>query len=85
VAKWRAFDAEYSLDSERTDTQLTIRYEKTSDSTARLHALVAGESSCCSFVDWNIVESDDALCLIVTGTEEELAALNVTKPQPRSL
>lgn len=77
VEKWRAFDEDYALDVERTDTQLTIHYAKVEDSITRLRDLVAAESACCSFVDWRVDEDHADLRLIVTGTPEQLATLNV--------
>jgi hypothetical protein len=77
VEKWRAFDEDYALETERTDTRLTIHYAKLDDSTRRLRELVAAESACCAFVDWSIDETHADLRLIVTGTPEQLAALNV--------
>lgn len=57
--------------------RLTIHYAKLDDSTRRLRELVAAESTCCAFVDWSIDENHADLRLIVTGTPEQLAALNV--------
>lgn len=77
VEKWRAFDADYALDTELTDTSLTIRYTKLRDSIDRLRDLVAVERECCAFVDWSIEETHRDLRLVVTGTPFQLAALNV--------
>ena len=43
----------------------------------RLRELVAVESACCSFVDWRVVDEQVHLRLFVTGTPEQLVALNV--------
>jgi len=77
VAKWRALDEDYALETERTDTRLTVHYAKLDDSTRRLRELVAAESACCAFVDWSVDETHADLRLIVTGTPDQLAALNV--------
>ncbi|MAB81642.1 hypothetical protein [Microbacterium sp. UBA3394] len=77
IERWRAFDADYALDIEHTDTRLTIHYAKVEDSITRLRELVAAESTCCAFVDWGIEEGHSDLRLVVTGTPEQLAALNV--------
>lgn len=77
VGKWRAFDADYALEQERTETSLTIHYAKVEDSVRRLRELVAVERDCCAFVDWAIDETHHDLRLIVTGTPFELSALNV--------
>lgn len=77
VEKWRAFDEDYALESERTDTRVTIHYAKLDDSIRRLRQLVAVESTCCAFVDWSIDETQTHLLLTVSGTPEQLAALNI--------
>lgn len=77
VAKWQAFDADYALGSEHTDTTLTIHYAKVDDSIQRLRTLVATEQICCAFVRWSIDETSHDLRLIVTGTTFQLASLNV--------
>lgn len=77
IEKWRAFDEDYALNVERADNRLTIHYLKAEDSIARLQDLVKTESACCSFVEWSIDESHSDVRLIVTGTPEQLGALNV--------
>lgn len=77
VEKWRAFDDEYALGVDRSDAELVVHYERTEESTRRLRELVATESTCCSFVDWAIDDSRADLRLVVSGTPEQLAALNV--------
>ena len=77
VEKWQAFDADYALETERTDTTLTVHYAKVGDSIRRLQELVATERICCAFVDWSIDDTGRDLTLIVTGTPFQLAALNV--------
>lgn len=77
IERWRAFDGEHSLGVERTETRLVVHYARTDDSVRRLRELVAVESACCSFVDWRVVDEQGHLRLFVTGTPEQLAALNV--------
>ncbi|MEJ1089543.1 hypothetical protein WDU99_14595 [Microbacterium sp. Mu-80] len=73
----RTFVEGYALATERTDARLTIHYVKLDDSTRRLREPVAVESACCAFVDWSIDDTHADLRLIVTGTPDRLAALNV--------
>src|SRR5699024_10736827 len=80
VEKWRAFDDDYLLSVERTETRLVVHYSKVHDSVRRLRILVAVESECCSFVDWTINDSHADLRLVVTGAPDQLAALNVGSP-----
>lgn len=77
VARWRAFDADYALSSELTDTELTIHYAKVDDSIRRLRDLVAVERRCCAFVEWSVDDRHHDLRLIARGTRDQLAALNV--------
>jgi hypothetical protein len=78
VERWHAFDVEYALGRERTHTSLIIRYTRTDNSAARLRELVAVESTCCAFVSWTINGAGDDLRLAVTGSPEQLDALNIT-------
>ncbi|MGO1173859.1 MAG: hypothetical protein ACTMKU_06115 [Actinomycetaceae bacterium] len=77
VERWRAFDDDHALDVERTDTRLVVHYARTDDAVTRLRELVATESSCCAFVDWQVEEDENALRLVVTGSTEQLAALDI--------
>lgn len=77
VEKWQAFDADYALSAERTDSELVIHYAKVGDSINRLRELVEVERHCCVFVEWGIDEGGGDLRLIARGSVEQLAALNV--------
>ena len=77
LAWWRSFDDEHLLEVERAETRLVVHYAKTDDSAQRLRNLVAVESDCCSFVDWEIDDDHADLRLVVTGTAGQLAALSV--------
>lgn len=77
VERWKAFDDHYLLDVERTETMLVVHYVRTEESSRELRGLVAVESTCCSFVDWRVEADHEDLRLKVTGTAEQLAALNV--------
>jgi hypothetical protein len=77
VENWRAFEADYALSTDRTDTELVIHYAKVADSIDRLRALVEVERKCCAFVNWSLDETNEELRLIVTGTPFQLAALNL--------
>lgn len=82
VERWRAFDDDYALSIERTETQIIVHYAKVEDSITRLRDLVAAESACCSFARWTIDHAHADLRLIVTGTPEQLAALTITSNAP---
>lgn len=82
IGKWRAFDEDYGLWTEHTDTRLTVHYTNVEDSVRRLRELVAVESSCCTFVQWAIDDSESDLRLIVSGTSDQLAALDFGESVP---
>lgn len=77
VERWNAFDDEYALAVERTDTEFVVHYAKVDDSMRRLGDLVETEQTCCSFVDWSIDDGGADLRLVVTGSSERLAALTI--------
>ncbi|GMA19216.1 hypothetical protein MM440_03515 [Arsenicicoccus piscis] len=52
-------------------------HARTDDPARRLRELVAIESSCCSFVDWRVEDEQEHQRLIINGTPEQLAALDV--------
>lgn len=81
VEKWQAFDAEYAVSSERSDSELIVHYAKVDDSISRLRDLVEVEQRCCAFVEWEIDETSTDLRLIARGSDEQLAALNVPTPR----
>ncbi|MFC4245017.1 cation transporter [Gryllotalpicola reticulitermitis] len=76
-AQWRAFEDEYELDVERSETSLVIHYAKVEDSVTRLRALVDSERDCCAFAQWSVDDSRHDLQLAVTGPAGQLRALNV--------
>ena len=65
---------------ERGEARLVVHYARTDDSARRLRDLVATESACCSFVDWQIDDDHADLRLVVTGTPEQLAGLDTALP-----
>lgn len=77
LERWRAFDDEHLLDVERADTRLVVHYAKTDDSAQRLRDLAATESSCCSFVDWEVDDDHADLRRVVTGTPDQLTTLSL--------
>lgn len=77
LERWRAFDDDYLLEVERGEARLVVHYVRTDDSARRLRDLVATESACCSFVDWQIDDDHADLRLVVTGTPEQLAGLSI--------
>ncbi|MDN5757984.1 MAG: hypothetical protein L0H59_05555 [Tomitella sp.] len=77
IERWRAFDDEHALGVERVESRLAVHYLRTDDSVRRLRELVAVESSCCSFVDWTVEEDQEHLLLVVTGSADQLAEIDV--------
>lgn len=77
LARWRAFDDVHRLEVERGEVRLVVHYAKTDDSARRLRDLVATESACCSFVDWQIDDDHADLRRVVTGTPDQLTTLSL--------
>lgn len=73
---WRAFDADYLLETEDRGTAYIARYARVPDAEDRLAHLVQQEAACCSFVTWSIERTDHHLLLVVTGDADALAALS---------
>ena len=55
------------LDRTRTDTGLRVRLRATPDIEQRTRDLVAAESRCCAFLDFQIGRDDEALVLDISG------------------
>lgn len=77
IERWRTFDDEHALGVERTETRVAMHYARTGVSIRLLRELIATEIARCSFVDWMIDDSQPDLRLVVSGTPDQLAALNV--------
>lgn len=77
LARWQDFDADYALTRDTEAGQLTVHYANNDDSQTRLRELVATESRCCSFVDWRIDDTNHDLRLVIRGTDDAIATLNI--------
>jgi len=53
------------------DPHLVISFER--DCKHVIESFVAAERLCCTGLNWDLIESEDALKLVVTGTSEQLA------------
>jgi hypothetical protein len=54
---------------------LTVRFPPSVDLSTKLGELVAAESECCGFVDWELQDRGDELRLIVRGDREGVSAM----------
>lgn len=75
--KWRAFDEAHLIATEELPGAYVATYTRDADTERTLRALVATESSCCSFADWSVEASGTDLQLIVRGSPDALAALSI--------
>ncbi len=75
--RWQAFEEDYALQVERTDTRLVIHCANVGDSLARLRTLVDSERECCAFAQWDIDTEQQDLRLIVATAPGRVAGLNV--------
>ena len=62
-----ALSADGLLDRTGTDTGLRVRLRNTPEIEQRTRELVAAESSCCAFLDFELKRDGDALVLDVSG------------------
>jgi len=54
---------------------LTVRFPTSVELSTKLGELVAAESECCGFVDWELQDRGDELLLIVRGDPEGVLAM----------
>jgi hypothetical protein len=64
---------------------MTLRFRDQAGVGTALERLVAAESDCCSFLGWELMPVEDEWHVVVTGTDEELAAISfgLTDPDQR--
>jgi hypothetical protein len=76
LSRWRILKPAY-LRSSRQPESLTIAFGRADAVSIELHAMVAIERDCCSFLTWTIVEADGELHLTVHGHPDELDRISV--------
>ena len=54
---------------------LTVRFPTSIGLSTKLRELVAAESECCGFVDWELQDRGDELRLIIRGDPEGVLAM----------
>ena len=62
-----ALAADGLLDRSATEAGLRVRLRDTPEIERRTRALVAAESACCAFLDFDLARENDALVLDITG------------------
>jgi hypothetical protein len=62
-----ALAADGLLDRTATEAGLRVRLRDTAEIEQRTRALVAAESACCAFLDFDLAREDGALVLDITG------------------
>ena len=62
-----ALAADGLIDRTATDVGLRVRLRDTTEIERRTRALVAAESTCCAFLDFDLSRSDGALVLDIAG------------------
>jgi hypothetical protein len=63
AAEIRALGREALLVVERSEARATLRFKRDPPTRARVARVVAAESKCCAFIDFELCDSDDALVL----------------------
>ena len=64
-----ALAADGLLDQTATDSGLRLRLRDTPDIEQRTRALIAAESSCCAFLDFDLGREDGDLALAISGPQ----------------
>lgn len=59
----------------RSPTRLTVRFPSGAGLLTKLGELVAAESQCCGFVDWQLHEQSDELELTIMGDSAGVVAM----------
>lgn len=75
VARWKALNDDYLLETESLPGAVVAHYAKLDDAATRLAALVRTERRCCAFASWTIEGSDTDLRLTVAAEPDALDAL----------
>lgn len=77
VERWRRLNARSLARRERRDDEVLLFYRADDDTRAELDGLVAVETTCCAFLDWQVEERDDDLVLRISGTAADLDTLDL--------
>lgn len=75
LAEMRAIGAESLLKTDRTATTARLRFRASADTQGRLAAIVAAESHCCAFLNFDLRDEADAIVLTITSPTDEAARL----------
>ena len=59
----------------RSPTRLTVRFPSGAEFLTKLSELVAAESQCCEFVDWQLDQQNDELALTIGGDPAGVLAM----------
>jgi hypothetical protein len=77
LTEMRAIGADALLTADRTDTTARLRFRAAGDTRRRLAAIVAAESDCCAFLQFELRDETDAVVLTITSPAEEAARLTL--------
>ena len=73
-AKWNSVMSS-RLAVDQSPQLLTVRFPNSFDLSAKLSELVAAESECCGFVDWELQDRGEEVHLVVRGDPEGVMAM----------
>ena len=65
----------HRLGVDRSLTRLTVRFPSGAALSIKLGELVAAETHCCGFVDWQLDEQNDELALTIIGDPAGVLAM----------
>lgn len=78
IAQWRRLIRRSLIDREETPGLLTLRFRSTDEVAAELTRLVEAERSCCSFLDWALVNDGETCTLRIAGDDEAVRTLSLS-------
>jgi hypothetical protein len=78
VERWRRLNARALIHQERRDDELLLVYRADDDTRAELEGLVAVETTCCAFLDWQVEAGAEDLRLRISGTAADLDTLDLS-------
>lgn len=69
AADIRALGRDALVAVERSEASATLRFRRDPDIRDRLEAIVAAESECCAFIDFELADGDDAIVLTLRAPD----------------
>ena len=69
AADIRALGRDALLTVERSEARATLRFRRDPSTRARVETILAAESKCCAFIDFELADAGDAIVLTPAGAQ----------------